>query len=52
MNFEQPKEEGGYLPPKYENMPSELVEELWVLPTFVDKEKNERERKKKKNCYR
>lgn len=34
------KEEPNIIPPQYKGMPSEVVEELWQSPVFVDEEKN------------
>src|SRR3989338_892948 len=38
------------IPPQYEGMPSELVEELWQNPVYVDEEKNKSETERRQTA--
>ncbi len=48
-NKEIQESEENLIPPQYLGMPSEILEEIWILPTFIDKEKDKlaRERRRK-----
>lgn len=35
------------LPPQYEGLPAEIIDELWIIPEYVDPGKTEEERKNK-----
>jgi hypothetical protein len=38
------------IPPQYDGLPSEVVEELWTNPIYLDEEKNQSEAKRRQNA--
>jgi len=48
--IEKPEKKENKIPPQYENLPSEIVEELWAKKLYVDPEKNESEDLRRKEA--
>lgn len=49
-SFSNENEEENIIPPQYKDLPSDVVEELWQNPIFMDSEKNKKEAEKRKNA--